>query len=333
MSKADDVQVNVNSGYSGERALRRQPDVDAGGVIDGSPSSIQSTFGKKHARRHDERFSDEALQRAVAAVGGAREARARRSGSDAGAARRRQYQAGERVLRLDGEPHAGGSRARGAHRARAGAQGRRPQGSRLHRRRTRRQRARQQQGLFAYHRSHERELHAHRAHGRRHRIGLGRRRASTTGSSSTSPASAQRAIEKARLSRNPVAIEPGRYTVILEPQAVGDLVQLMAVHARRARRPTRDAARSRSRAAATRSARRSSIERVTHLLRSAGSAAARRSRSTARASRSARQVWIENGVLKQLFYSRFWAQKQGKRANRRPGVDQAWWAARRRWTT
>ena len=30
-----------------------------------------------------------------------------------------------------------------------------------------------------------------------------------------------RAIEKARLSRNPIAIEPGRYTVILEPQAVG----------------------------------------------------------------------------------------------------------------
>lgn len=37
----------------------------------------------------------------------------------------------------------------------------------------------------------------------------------------------QRAIEKAKLSRNPVAIEPGRYTVILEPQAVGDLVSIM----------------------------------------------------------------------------------------------------------
>ena len=35
------------------------------------------------------------------------------------------------------------------------------------------------------------------------------------------------AIEKATQSRNPVAIEPGRYTVILEPQAVGDLVGLM----------------------------------------------------------------------------------------------------------
>ena len=35
------------------------------------------------------------------------------------------------------------------------------------------------------------------------------------------------AIEKAESSRNPVAIEPGRYTTILEPQAVGDLVGLM----------------------------------------------------------------------------------------------------------
>ncbi|MCU0647329.1 MAG: TldD/PmbA family protein [Gemmatimonadaceae bacterium] len=35
------------------------------------------------------------------------------------------------------------------------------------------------------------------------------------------------AIEKSTRSRNPVAIEPGRYTVILEPQAVGDLVGLM----------------------------------------------------------------------------------------------------------
>jgi predicted Zn-dependent protease len=36
-----------------------------------------------------------------------------------------------------------------------------------------------------------------------------------------------RAIEKAELSRNPVQIEPGNYTVILEPNAVGDLVTFM----------------------------------------------------------------------------------------------------------
>src|SRR5687768_12823074 len=38
----------------------------------------------------------------------------------------------------------------------------------------------------------------------------------------------RRAIEKARASRNPVALEPGRYTVVLEPDATSDLIPLMA---------------------------------------------------------------------------------------------------------
>jgi predicted Zn-dependent protease len=33
-----------------------------------------------------------------------------------------------------------------------------------------------------------------------------------------------------------------------------------------------------------------------------------------------RQVWVENGKLKQLFYSRFWAQKQGKEATGGPNT-------------
>jgi predicted Zn-dependent protease len=38
---------------------------------------------------------------------------------------------------------------------------------------------------------------------------------------------AVRAVEKCRASRNPVALEPGRYTVILEPQAVADLMEIL----------------------------------------------------------------------------------------------------------
>ncbi|HEU4588166.1 MAG TPA: metallopeptidase TldD-related protein [Gemmatimonadales bacterium] len=38
---------------------------------------------------------------------------------------------------------------------------------------------------------------------------------------------AQRALQKCLDSRNPVALEPGRYTVILEPQAVHELVKLV----------------------------------------------------------------------------------------------------------
>ena len=118
---------------------------------------------------------------------------------------------------------------------------------------------------------------------------------------------AQRAIEKARLSRNPVAIEPGRYTVILEPQAVGDLVQLLNFDARSAEE---------GRSSMTKpgggtkvgekifDARVNIIEDPTdpQLL------------STAfdfQGLPTKRIVWVENGVVKKLFHSRFWAQKKG----------------------
>ncbi|HEU6449803.1 MAG TPA: metallopeptidase TldD-related protein [Gemmatimonadaceae bacterium] len=39
---------------------------------------------------------------------------------------------------------------------------------------------------------------------------------------------AARALEKCEASRNPVALEPGRYTVILEPQAVAELLEVVA---------------------------------------------------------------------------------------------------------
>lgn len=44
---------------------------------------------------------------------------------------------------------------------------------------------------------------------------------------------AERAVQKCRLSRNPVALEPGRYTVILEPQAVADLMERLVYDLRR----------------------------------------------------------------------------------------------------
>jgi predicted Zn-dependent protease len=119
-----------------------------------------------------------------------------------------------------------------------------------------------------------------------------------------------RAIEKARLSRNPVAIEPGRYTVILEPQAVGDLVQLIGFYA--------DA--------------RASDEGRSPFAKQGGGNKIGEKIMDSRVSLIAdpfnpdilsqpwdgdglplgRQVFVENGVLKELYYSRFWAKKKGK---------------------
>ena len=118
------------------------------------------------------------------------------------------------------------------------------------------------------------------------------------------------AIEKARLSRNPVAIEPGRYTVILEPQAVGDLVQIMgfSLQAR-----TADEGRS----AFTKAGGGNKIgERIVDprvtLLSDPQDPQLLAQPFDGQGLPGKRMVWVEDGVLKNLAYSRFWAQKQNK---------------------
>ena len=118
----------------------------------------------------------------------------------------------------------------------------------------------------------------------------------------------RQAIEKARLSRNPVAIEPGRYTVIFEAQAVGDLCQLIGFYA---------------------DARSTDEGRSPFSLQGGGSKIGEKLLDE-RVSIYAdpydpmvlaqpfdfdglplgRQVFIENGVLRTLYYSRFWAKKK-----------------------
>lgn len=122
-----------------------------------------------------------------------------------------------------------------------------------------------------------------------------------------------RAIQKARASRNPVAIEPGRYTVILEPQAVGDLVQLLAfsLNARAA-----DEGRSAftKQGGGTKIGEKIVDERVT-LFSDPADPQLLGQPWTAEGLPLGREVWIEKGVLKQLQYSRFWAQKKNARPN------------------
>jgi predicted Zn-dependent protease len=121
---------------------------------------------------------------------------------------------------------------------------------------------------------------------------------------------AETAIRKARLSRNPQPIEPGRYTVILEPQAVGDLVQRMA-NALNAR--TADEGRSAfaKRGGGSRIGERIVDERVS-LFSDPADPQLLTAPFDEQGLPLARQTWIENGVLKTLAYSRFWAGKQNR---------------------
>ncbi|MGI9076261.1 MAG: TldD/PmbA family protein [Gemmatimonadaceae bacterium] len=119
-----------------------------------------------------------------------------------------------------------------------------------------------------------------------------------------------RAIEKARLSMNPMVIEPGRYTVVLEPTAVGNLVQLItfAANARQA---------DEGRSFFTKPGGGNKIglkvvdERVT-ITSDPLDSEAYANTFTGEGLPASRIVWIENGLVRNLVYDRFWAQKQGK---------------------
>ncbi len=117
------------------------------------------------------------------------------------------------------------------------------------------------------------------------------------------------AIDKARRSRNPVAIEPGRYTAIFEPEATANIVSSIggALQARSA-----DEGRSAfSKVGGTKVGEKILDARVT-LSSDPRDPLVLGSPFDGDGMPVKRQVWIENGVLKQLAYPRFWAQKQGK---------------------
>jgi predicted Zn-dependent protease len=120
----------------------------------------------------------------------------------------------------------------------------------------------------------------------------------------------RRAIDKARLSRNPVAIEPGRYTVILEPQAVGDLVQLFGNYAD-ARRTDEGRSPFTKKGGGSKIGEKIMDERVT-IFSDPADPQLLSAPFDNEGMPLGRTVWVENGVLKQLSYSRFWAKKQGK---------------------
>ncbi len=118
------------------------------------------------------------------------------------------------------------------------------------------------------------------------------------------------AAQKAVASRNPEEIAPGLYTAVLEPQAVTDLVPLLAgaLNARNA-----DEGRSAFSKAGggTRIGEKVADERVT-LYSDPADAGLLGQPFDQEGLPIQRMVWIEKGILKNLAYSRFWAQQQGK---------------------
>ena len=125
------------------------------------------------------------------------------------------------------------------------------------------------------------------------------------------------AIQKAKASQNAVAIEPGRYTVVLEPTAVGNLVQLIAgaFNARSA-----DEGRSffTKQGGGNKIGMKVVDERVT-LFSDPMDPDIATNPFAGDGLPLGRTVWIENGVVKNLSYDRYWA--LNNRAGAKATVD------------
>jgi predicted Zn-dependent protease len=306
LSKAEAIQVNVGGGYTANTRFADNRMSTAGGVSSAS-LTIQSSFGPKHAAVQTNDFSPESLERAVRQS----EALAKLAPDDPEAMPPlppQQYEEGKNYfestgslspagrteaarLAIDPCKSAGDLKAAGylVTGIGAGAVG-------------------NNKGLFAYQRSTSSNytLTVRTTDG----TGSGWAGADHPDWSQLDVKGvAKRAIDKARLSRNPVAIEPGRYTVILEPQAVGDLVQLLAF-ALDARSADEGRSAFAKQGGGTKIGDKIVDERVT-LFSDPNDPQLLSNVFDGQGLAAHRQVWIDKGVLKKLTYSRFWAQKKG----------------------
>ncbi len=125
------------------------------------------------------------------------------------------------------------------------------------------------------------------------------------------------AMQKALASVNAQAIEPGKYTVILEPTAANDLLQLLtySMDARSA-----DEGRSflSKRGGGTRLGEKLFDERVT-IYSDPMHPEIPVNPWTNEGIPVEKTTWVEKGVIKNMFYSRYWAEKQGVEPLGRPG--------------
>jgi len=126
----------------------------------------------------------------------------------------------------------------------------------------------------------------------------------------------RRAVDKAQRSVEPRRLEPGAYTVILEPEAVNDLMGMVrfALHARGA-----DEGRSffSKPGGGNRLGEKLFAEKVT-LTSDPADPHVPAQPFDRDGLPLPRRTWIEKGVLKELVYNRYWAKKQGRTPTGQP---------------
>ena len=310
-AKADETRVNITSGWAGNTRFAGNEITTSGGTTD-TTVTVTSTIGKRRASATTNVLDDESLKRTVAfaeslaklspedpeimpelgpqqyaTVNGFSEATAGLNPEIRAAATKKSIDAAEQSGKA-----AGSIFVAGFLQANAGAQA-----------------IATSRGLFAYHRNSDADL------------SITARTPDGTGSGWSSmgardwnavdaAALGRVAAQKAVASRNPKAIEPGLYTVVLEPQAVADIMPQL-IGAFNARSNDEGRGTFSKPGGGTKLGEKIADERVTiysdptdpQLLAQPFAADGTPLR---------RVVYIENGILKNFSYDRYWAQKQGK---------------------
>ncbi|HLM69227.1 MAG TPA: TldD/PmbA family protein [Longimicrobium sp.] len=126
-----------------------------------------------------------------------------------------------------------------------------------------------------------------------------------------------RAIQKAEASRNPRAVEPGEWTVVLEPTAVANLVELMAF-AMNARQADEGRSFFSKPGGGNKIGEKFLDERIS-ITSDPADPRMPFAPFNFEGLPAGRASWVENGVLRDLFYNRFWAQKSNRQPNSFPG--------------
>lgn len=309
-STADETRVNIRSGWSGNTRFAASEITTAGGSTD-TTVTVTCTIGKRRASSSTNVLDDASLKRTVEQA----ERLARLSPEDPElmpelgeqtytnvdgyAARTAELTpedralAARRVLEFD-TVKKNDLRVAGFIEANAGATA-----------------VATSRGVFAYHRSTDVEMSTTI----RTPDGTGSGWASAGARSWNdidAAALGRRAAEKAIASRNPQAIEPGQYTVVLEPQAVADLIPLL-VGSFGARQADEGRSPFSKKEGGTKLGEKIADERVTLYSDPADPDLAAQP-FDGEGFPTRRTVWIENGILKNLAYTRYWAQRQGKEA-------------------
>ena len=309
-AKADETRVNINSGWSGNTRFAGNEITTSGGTTNTSVT-VTSTIGKRRASSSTNILDDESLKRTVdvaerlarlspedpeampelgaqtyAPVNGYFDGTANLTPETRALAAKRAIDVAEQTATgVDNMFVAGFLRANAGSNAVATSR-----------------------GLFAYHRNSDAELST--TVRTPDATGSGWASAGARDWSVIDPAALGRVASlKAVRSRNPKAIEPGLYTVVLEPQAVADIMpQLIGSFNARANDEGRGTFTKQG--GGSRLGEKIADERVT-MYSDPTDAELLVQPFDAGGLPLRRVVYIEKGILKSFSYDRYWAQQKG----------------------